>query len=154
MSIETSPTRVKAAATARAAAGAVRSESLQPLLAGAHARGMADALELAGVAAVMIDAQGMVLHAGDRARELFCGELRLEFDHLVGADAESTCALQTLISQGLEAGGQPAPVIVARREGLPLKLHARRVPGAANNANQMLKLLIIIEEVHSRPAGN
>jgi PAS domain-containing protein len=58
-------------------AGSLNAESknltldpMRPLLAGAHARGMADALEMAGIAFLMIDSQGMVLHAGPAARAL------------------------------------------------------------------------------------
>lgn len=127
--------------------------ALQPLLAGAHARGMADAFELAGVAAVMIDAQGMVLHAGAPARALFCADLRLEYDHLISATSESTCAIQTLISEALGEGEAPTPVLVQRAGQTPFKLHARRAPGAAGNVCQLLKVLIIIEELAPRPSG-
>lgn len=155
MSFQASTSREKVSAPARAAGEAEpRVDALQPLLAGAHARGMADAFELAGVAAVMIDAQGMVLHAGAPARDLFGPELRLEYDHLVSGDAESTCAIQTMIAAALGPGEAPAPVLVPRAGRLPFRLHARRVPGASGNVCQMLKLLIIIEEAAPRPAGN
>ena len=45
-----------------------RDAPLRPLLAGARARGMADAFELLGVAAVFIDEGGFALHINDRAR--------------------------------------------------------------------------------------
>jgi hypothetical protein len=155
MSFQASTSRDKVSAASRASVDdAPRVDALQPLLAGAHARGMADAFELAGVAAVMIDSQGLALHAGAPARDLFGPELRLEFDHLVGADAETTCAIQKLIGDALGDGESPAPVFVTRAGRSPLKLHARRVPGAAANACQMLKVLIIIEEQAFRPTGN
>lgn len=129
-------------------------DALQPLLAGAHARGMADAFELAGVAAVLIDSQGMVLHAGAPARDLFGPDLRIEYDHLVSGSAESTCDIQTLIAAALGEGEAPAPLLVSRAGQTPFKLHARRAPGAAGNVCQLLKVLIIIEEVAPRPVGN
>lgn len=156
MSFQASTSREKVSAATRATVEEAQPkvDALKPLLAGAHARGMADALELAGVAAVMIDAQGMVLHAGAPAREMFGPELRLEYDHLVGSSAESTCAIQTLIADALGEGDAPAPVLVARAGQTPIKLHARRVPGAADNLCQLLKVLIIMEESAPRPAGN
>lgn len=155
MSFQASISREQASASTRSADTAQsRPDALQPLLAGAHARGMADAFELAGVAAVMIDQQGMVLHSGGPARDLFGPDLRVEYDHLVSSGAESTCAIQTMIAEALGDGETPAPVLVPRSSGTPFRLHARRVPGAAGNLCQMLKLLIIIEESAPRPAGN
>lgn len=156
MSFQASTSRAKVSVSAQTVTGEAppRPDALQPLLAGAHARGMADALEIAGVAAVMIDAHGMALHAGLAARNLFGADLRLEYDHLVAGSAESTCAIQTLIANALGSGEAPAPVLVPRAGQTPFKLHARRVPGAAGNLCQLLKILIIIEEVAPRPAAN
>jgi hypothetical protein len=159
MSFQASTSREKVSAKARVKAregseAHPKVDALQPLLAGAHARGMADAFELAGVAAVMIDQQGMVLHAGAPARDLFGPDLRVEYDHLVSGDAESTCAIQTLIASALSEAETPAPVLVSRAGQTPFKLHARRAPGAAGNVCQLLKVLIIIEEVAPRPVGN
>lgn len=155
MSVQASTSRDKVSAASRASVDeAPRVDPLQPLLAGAHARGMADAFELAGIAAVMIDQQGMVLHAGAPAHDLFGPELRIEYDHLVGGTAESTTAIQALIGGALGEGESPSPVVLNRNGRSPLKLHARRAPGAAGNVCQMLKVLIIIEESATRPAGN
>lgn len=152
------PTAGEKARTAAGAASrteaAPRIDALQPLLAGAHARGMADALELAGVAAVMIDAQGMVLHVGATARDLFGAHLRVDYDHLVASTSESTRAIQTLIAGALADGESQAPILVARAGLTPLKLHARIVPGSAGNVCQLLKILILIEETAPRPTGN
>ena len=121
-------------------------DPLLPLLAGAHARGMADALEIAGVPAVLIDSQGMVLHAGAAATALFSPALRVEYVHLVGVDAEATSAIQNLVQSALREGGQPAPLRLKMGGQGSLILRARRVPGAAVNCNQLLKVLILIEE--------
>jgi hypothetical protein len=121
-------------------------DPLRPLLAGAHARGMADALEMAGIAFLMVDSQGMVLHAGPAARALMGADLRIEYDHLVAASGEATCAIQSMVMAGLAQGEAPQPLRLARGEGPPLVLTVRRVPGAAGNVYQMLKLLILIEQ--------
>jgi hypothetical protein len=134
--------------------GQGRIDPMQPLLAGAHARGMADALALAGVAAVLIDAQGMVLHAGALARDLFGSDLRLDHEHLIGRTAESTRAIQTAITEALADGDLPDPVIIPRAGHARYKLHVRPVPGAAKNPCQLLKALIMIEELPPRLAGN
>lgn len=129
-------------------------DALRPLLAGARARGMADALDLAGIAAVLIDKQGMVLHAGAAARRFFGADLALSHDHLVGGDGDSTRSIQELISEALGEGADPAEVLLERRDGSTLALNARRVPGAASDLYQMLKALIIIEERRYKIAGN
>jgi hypothetical protein len=126
-------------------------DAIKPLLAGAHARGMADALEMAGIAAVLIDREGMVLHAGPSARSLFCAEFSLQAEHLVAADSDSTRSIQSLISDALGAGPQPEPIEIRRRDGGGFQLRARRVPGAADDSFQLLKVLILIEEL--APAG-
>jgi hypothetical protein len=120
-------------------------DPLAAFLAGAYARGMADALELAGVAAVFMDTQGMVLHVGAAASALFGPTLRLEYDHLVGDDAGSTCAIQNLVLGALADGPLPASLRLVQGGQGSLILRARRVPGAAGNCNQLLKVLILIE---------
>lgn len=130
-----------------------RPDPLPPLLAGAHARGMADALELAGVAAVLIDAQGMVLHVGAAATALFGPALRVEYDHLVGVDGESTREIQNLVLEALTEGPLPVPVRLKIDGQGALVLQARRVPGAAGNFNQLLKVLILIEESYESEAA-
>lgn len=129
-------------------------DAIKPLLAGAHARGMADALEIAGIAAVLIDREGMVLHAGPSARSLFCAELSLQAEHLVAANSDSTRSIQSLIADALGAGPQPEPIEVRRRDGGGFLLRARRVPGAADDFFQLLKVLILIEELAANSARN
>ena len=121
-------------------------DPLATLLAGVYARGMADALEMAGVAAVFMDAQGMVLHHGPAATVLFGPLVRVEYDHLVGFDAASTCAIQNMVLGALAEGPLPAPLRLELGGQGALILRARRVPGAAGNCNQLLKVLILIEE--------
>lgn len=129
-------------------------DAIKPLLAGAQARGMADALELAGIAAVLIDREGMVLHAGPSARSLFGPDLSLQAEHLVGRSADSTRLVQSLISEALGAGPPPEPVEIRRRDGGGFVLRARRVPGAADDTYQLLKVLILIDNVGPASARN
>lgn len=126
-------------------AGPGAMDAIKPLLAGAQARGMADALDLAGIPAVLIDRQGMVLHAGPSARSLFCQDFSLHADHLVSSSADSTRAIQDLIGQALEPGPEPDPVRLVRREGGALVLRAKRVNGSADDVFQLLKVLILID---------
>jgi len=121
-------------------------DPLLPLLAGAHARGVADALELAGVPALLIDAQGMVLHVGAAASALFGPALRVDYVHLVGMDAQATRAIQNLILEALAEGPLPAPLQNKTGGQGMLILRAQRLSGAVGNFNQLLKVLILIEK--------
>lgn len=147
MTIEASHTQgaVRGRVRARTKQVPPQLDAIRPLLAGAHARGMVDALDLAGVAAVLIDQQGMVLHAGQPARRLFGPILSMNADHLVGLDGDATRAIQQLISEGLADGPEPVALRLDRREGGALVLRAHRMPGASEDMYQLLKLLIIIE---------
>ncbi|MGA2793747.1 MAG: hypothetical protein ABSE69_09445 [Roseiarcus sp.] len=97
----------QSAAEARAeeASRSLTSASLAPVLAGARARGMADALELLGVAAVLIDECGFALHINDRARSLLGAQLsiddgrlraaKIDLDEAIGAALESALSAVT-----------------------------------------------------------
>src|SRR5580692_11683737 len=76
---------------------------LRPLLAGARARGMADAFELLGVAAVFIDESGFALHINDRARRLLGPQLWVDDGRLRAADPEMDEALGAAIESALAA---------------------------------------------------
>jgi hypothetical protein len=77
---------------------------LAPLLAGARARGVADGLEWLGLAAVLLDDRGEVLHVNSGAVELMGEDLFLQAGRLRArdgaVDAELAAAIRTTLSGG------------------------------------------------------
>ena len=129
---------------------ALTPDALLPLLAGARARGMSDAFDLLGIAVVMIDEAGMILHANPGARGLLGPHLRLERDHLVAAEQDATRALQAMIGAAL-AGELPGPGVAIRRDGGRPALRLRALPliPLGDDACQMLKVVVTLEEAGS-----
>jgi hypothetical protein len=77
---------------------------LAPLLAGARARGVADGLEWLGLAAVLLDDRGEVLHANAGAIELMGEDLFLRDGLLRAGDAASDAALGEAIREAVARG--------------------------------------------------
>ena len=76
-------------------------EILAPVLEGAAARGMADAFEMMGHAAVFFDAAGNVLHAGATVRKFLGQGLVLSGRQLVASTPEGNQVLQAILSAAL-----------------------------------------------------
>jgi hypothetical protein len=78
---------------------------LAPLLAGARARGVADGLEWLGLAAVLLDDRGEVLHVNSGAVELMGEDLFLQGGRLRArdgaVDAELAAAIRSTLSRGV-----------------------------------------------------
>ena len=79
-------------------------QPLAPLLAGARARGMADAFELLGVAAAFLDEAGFALHINDHARRVLGPQLWVDDGRLRAADGDLDDALGAAIEQALLHG--------------------------------------------------
>jgi hypothetical protein len=123
---------------------------LAPLLAGARARGVADGLEWLGLAAVLLDDRGEVLHVNSGAVELMGEDLFLQGGRLrardEGVDAELAAAIDCTLSRG-----------VASRLAIPLgsgrgELGARigAIDSMDDDPFQLLRAVAILE----RPSGN
>jgi len=88
---------------------------LAPLLAGARARGVADGLEWLGLAAVLLDDRGEVLHVNSGAVELMGEDLFLQGGRLRARDGAVDAELETAIGHAIRRG-------VASRLAIPLGL--------------------------------
>ena len=128
-------------------------EALAPMLAGARARGVADAFELLGMPAVLIDQSGTVLHVGASAMKLLGGDIAVVSRHLVGAAASTNRALQNLIAAALSGEDEVVanPVFIAREGLAPLTVRAIRIPGASGDPMQLLKAIIVLGEAELAP---
>ena len=125
----------------------VAQQDLQPLLEGARARGIADAYALIGQAAVLLDGDGGVLHAGPQARALLGGGLVVREGYLVGTSRETNRMLGDLVASALEGrdpgqGGRvPAP------DGRQVGIRAFSFPPGRGNGNQLLKAVILFDVI-------
>jgi PAS domain-containing protein len=118
---------------------------IAPILAGARARGVADALEIVGIAAILIGAEGDVLYANDRARALLVPHLRIVGERLEAVDRKQHDALAGLIEAAIAGDKAEAHSLILRRaDGVPgLRLHA--TPIADGDPYQLLRAVIILD---------
>ena len=119
-----------------------------PLMAGARARGVADALDLVGLAAVLIDSTGSVLHASGRAVRAISPLVEIVEDHLVGRDPATNDALQDLIAGALELGGTRKTARFCDAEGrVRLFVRALDFPVGLSEQPQLLRSVLIVNEI-------
>jgi hypothetical protein len=122
---------------------------LRPLLAGARARGMADAFELLGVAAVFIDEGGFALHINDRARRRLGPQLWIDDGRLRAADLDLDDALSAAIDSALINGAPAcaaADISFASEMRGSVALKVMPVAAEAHDPFQLLRAVVVIEE--------
>jgi hypothetical protein len=122
---------------------------LRPLLAGARARGMADAFELLGVAAVFIDESGFALHINDSARRRLGPQLWIDDGRLRAADLDLDEALSAAIESALinrTPAHAAADLSFASESRGAVSLKVLPVVAEAHDPFQLLKAVVIIEE--------
>jgi hypothetical protein len=118
---------------------------LAPLLAGARARGVADGLEWLGLAAVLLDDRGEVLHVNSGAVELMGEDLFLQGGRLRARDGAVDDELAAAIRSTLNLG-------VSSRLAIPLasgrgELGARigAIDSLDDDPFQLLRAVAILE---------
>lgn len=116
---------------------------LAPLLAGARARGVADGLEWLGLAAVMLDDRGEVLHVNAGAIELMGEDIYLEAGRLRARDDFLNGELNQAIFEA-KATGAPSRVDSSIGQG---GVSLRVAPFAAQDDDpyQLLRVVVILE---------
>ena len=124
------------------------SELLGPMLAGAQARGVADAFELLGIGAALIDPVGRVLHMSSLGRRAAAGWLRVIEDHLVADRTEDNSSLQQLIGAAIgETSREPLQVRLHQSQGnATLAIRALRFP-RPDGPDQLLHAVLVFEDV-------
>lgn len=119
--------------------------TLAPLLAGARARGMADALDLLGLAAVLIDDRGLALHVNGRAQSLFGAHLGLCEGRLKAASDDADRALRASIESALTTPRAAGLAIISRGgDKRALALHVLPV-NDDDDRFQILKAVVVIK---------
>jgi hypothetical protein len=121
-------------------------ESLRPILAGARARGMADAFELLGLPAIFLDDDGGALHVSATAKRVIGGALVLNGGRLKAASAADDAALQAAMEAALagrEAGAEP--IVIESGSPRPnMSLRFLSVSGQDESA-QLLRVVVLID---------
>lgn len=130
-------------------------DSLAPQLAGARARGVADALSLLGLPAIFLDQEGRALHVSREAALLMGPTLGVDRARLVAADSATDELLQALIDRGLE-GRNCAPVKIRPAGESPegdslIIVHALPIPGAFDDEFQLLGCILVLERANKTP---
>ena len=126
---------------------------LAPLLAGARARGVADGLDWLGLAAVLLDDRGEVLHVNCGAIELMGEHLYLQAGRLRATDARADSALEAAIRQTL-TGGAPSrlaiPTVAAPGQE-ELRIRIAVMDTAEEDPFQLLRAVLILECAGQKP---
>jgi hypothetical protein len=121
---------------------------LAPVLEGARARGVVDAFDMAGQAAILLGGAGEVLHAGACAQALLGAGLRVQNGRLVTGD--QTCqGLELQLARALE--GEPTPqsqgITFAAAGGGIMRARVLSFAGGKSNPAQLLKAVVLLDLV-------
>ncbi len=116
------------------------------MLAGARARGIADAFEMMGEAVILLDFSGQVLHVSERAQPLLGCALTIAGGHVVASDRKTAAPLQRLLEAALATEG---PVrleedLRCAEDGMRQRVRIYR-PLVAGEACQMLAAVLVLE---------
>jgi PAS domain-containing protein len=121
-----------------------------PILAGARARGMADALEMLGVAAIFVRGDGSVLFANDQAGALLGSHLRLSDERLQAGEANGERRLRRMMDAVL-GDRRPDEMTLGRGAGRPrLRLRATPVLSEETDRFQLVKAVIVLDVAPER----
>ena len=120
-------------------------ESLQPMLAGARARGMADAFDLLGLPAIFLDDDGRALHISERASGLMRNALFIAEGRLKAVSGAADAALQEAVDAALAGRAAVEPIVVAGPASKrALSLRILSVTGQDESA-QMLRAIVLFD---------
>ncbi len=112
------------------------------MMAGARARGVADALEMLGLPAILLDLEGAVLHVSGRAAEKFGSRLAIVRRRLVAGAADDHVALCAALAETLGAGRAGARVTLA---GADSPLCVALYPAPASDAQLLGAVAVLLD---------
>jgi PAS domain-containing protein len=124
---------------------------IAPLLAGARARGLADAFEMLGIAAILLAADGDVLFANPQAEALFGAHLKLSGERLIAGDEADQRELRRMMEAAVSGQNRSGELIVQRAGLSALKLRATPVASPDRDPFQLLRAVIILDQMSARP---
>jgi hypothetical protein len=115
---------------------------LAALMAGARARGVADAFDALGIGAVLIDADGAALHVNSEAAGFMGASLGICARQLVAGTYAANARLQRALDLVLSRGGAESVELGGEAD---MRLHVLGLPAAAEAPTQLLKAVIVFE---------
>lgn len=129
---------------ADAASAALSAATLAPLIAGARARGIADAMEMMGEGAILLDFAGTVLNVGPLAKPMLGCALAVMGNHVVALASKASRPLQEMIEGSLAEGGPRVleADLVCAQVGMRQRVRAVRAPGGDC---QLLATVLILQ---------
>jgi DNA-binding CsgD family transcriptional regulator len=120
----------------------------------ARARGLAEAFEILGSAAVVLDWRGDVILANATARRTLTGELRIAKRRLTAGDSETCRSIAGLVDRVTSPLLTPAPrppVAVPRPGRRPLIVYAVPVVGETRDIFTHARALLVVLDPDARP---
>lgn len=128
-----------------APATSVSSSTLGPVIAGARARGIADAFEMLGEGAILLDFSGAVLHVGPLAKPMLGCVLAVVGDHAVALSPKAAGPLQNLIQAGLAADAPRVleADLLCPQDGMRQRVRMLRAPTGGDY--QLLASVLVLE---------
>ena len=127
--------------------GAAKSgEVLAPIIAGARARGIADAFQMLGEAAILLDFSGYVLHVGEGAEPLLGCALSITSNHVTPTSRRSAEELQALLEAGLadHGPGRLETDLLCAQEGMRQRVRLYHVDNSSD-PRQLLSAVLVLE---------
>jgi hypothetical protein len=114
---------------------------LAPIIAGAFARGVAEAFDLLGVPALFFDRAGHVLFVSASARPYLGDDLRLHSGHVLAKGRANNRTLAAFMADLLR---DPSSTDAVTLGTSGLTLSARPVPGGLASSDQLLHAIVVI----------
>ena len=124
--------------------------SLEPVVAGARARGMADAFELLGVGAIFLDDDGGALHVGEAARALLGPELAIADGRLRARSDDRDHALSLAVDRAVTFGMR-SRIEFDATEGEAFTIEILPIPAAEGERFQLLKAVAVLGRAQISP---
>jgi DNA-binding CsgD family transcriptional regulator len=120
----------------------------------ARAKGLAEAFEMLGSAAVVVDWRGGVVLANPTAQKILTAELRISKRRLTASDNETCRRISNLVDRATSLLSGPTllpPVAVPRAGRRPLLIYAVPVLGEALDIFVHARALLVVLDPDARP---
>jgi len=135
-----------AAVQAHSAREHMPSEFLGPMLAGARARGIADAYEMMGLGVILLNDSGRVLHVSARARLMMEGALDIVSEHMVASTPAANLSIGRAIAAALAGEQNQDGILLESSHEKRICLRPLPVPGQDTCAFQLLKAIVVLSD--------
>ncbi len=126
-------------------AAVLTAEPLGLVISGAHARGVADTLDALGLAAILLDEFGRVLHLTVRAEDLCGAALRPHRARLVSATPDGQVRVDALVARAVSPAPGPERVVFEASSGSEgFEMSVLRFAEAMPDASRRVKAALLV----------